>query len=240
GVGADRFRTGRGLESRRGVECFILDDGFQHLRLARDVDIVLLDATSPFGGGHLLPAGRLREPISALRRADIIVITRSKHAPAIEAIIQRHTPAPIVYSFTELLSVEAYGSPVISGNDPPAETHTFFAFCGIGNSSAFFDDLKKWKIQVAGNATYRDHHLYTEGDLAELESRALAAGAGALLCTEKDVQNLIPLRPNHLPLFFCKIALCFNDEAGLWQTIAGKIAHAESNAQSKTRSKRRR
>ena len=223
GVGPNRFAKGRELEGR-GVECFILDDGFQHLRLARDVDIVLLDATNPFGGGHLLPAGRLREPISALRRADIVIITRSEHAPATEAIIQRHTSAPIFYARTELLSVEAYGRPVSTQNNQPTDDQKFFVFCGVGNPSAFFDDLAKWGVQVAGHATFRDHHLYTEADLSELESRALAAGADALLCTEKDIQDLSPLRANRLPIFFCKIALRFNDEGTLWQTILGTIA----------------
>ena len=80
GIGADRFARGSELATR-GIDWFILDDGFQHLQLARDVDIVLIDATNPFGGGHLLPAGRLREPKAAISRADIVVITRSGHAP---------------------------------------------------------------------------------------------------------------------------------------------------------------
>jgi len=80
GVGADRWARGREL-SAQGIDWFILDDGFQHIQLARDVDIVLIDATNPFGGGHLLPAGRLREPKSALARANLVVVTRSDHAP---------------------------------------------------------------------------------------------------------------------------------------------------------------
>lgn len=231
GVGANRFAQGRELEGR-GVECFILDDGFQHLQLARDVDIVLLDATNPFGGGYLLPAGRLREPISALRRAGIVIITRSEHAPATEAIIQRRTSAPIFYARTELLSIETHSQPVRAQNTQATGKQRFFAFCGIGNPSAFFDDLAKWGIQLVGHAIFRDHHLYTEADLSELESRALAAGANALLCTEKDVQDLAPLRTNRLPIFFCKIALCFNDEAALWQTILDKLARAESQTKS--------
>ncbi|HLJ40198.1 MAG TPA: tetraacyldisaccharide 4'-kinase [Candidatus Acidoferrales bacterium] len=223
GVGANRFAKGRELASR-GVECFILDDGFQHLQLARDVDIVLLDATNPFGGGHFLPAGRLREPISALRRADIVIVTRSEHAPATEAIVQRHTSAPIFYARTELLSVETYGQPANEENTQPTGKQKYFAFCGIGNPPALFDDLAKWGIQLAGHATFRDHHLYTEADLSELESRAFAAGADALLCTEKDIQDLTPLRPNRLPILFCKIALRFNDEEALWQTILDTIA----------------
>lgn len=231
GVGANRFAKGRELESR-GVECFILDDGFQHLRLARDVDIVLLDATNPFGGGHLLPAGRLREPISALRRADIVIITRGEHAPATEAMIQRHTSAPIFYARTELLNVETYSQSASTQNNQPAGNQKCFAFCGVGNPSAFFDDLPKWGIQVAGHATFRDHHLYAEADISDLESRALAAGAGALLCTEKDIQGLTPLRSNRLPIFFCKIALRFNDGEALWQTILDKGARTKSATQS--------
>ena len=223
GVSANRFAKGRELESR-GVECFILDDGFQHLQLARDVDIVLLDGTNPFGGGHLLPAGRLREPISALRRADIVIITRSEHAPATEAIIHRHTSAPIFYARTELLGMETYSQPSSEKNTQPTGNRKFFAFCGIGNPSAFVDDLAKWGIRLAGHAAFRDHHLYTETDLSELESRALAAGADALLCTEKDIQDLMPLRTNRLPILFCKITLRVNDEEILWQTILGTIA----------------
>lgn len=231
GVGANRFAKGRELESR-GVECFILDDGFQHLQLARDLDIVLLDATNPFGGGHLLPAGRLREPISALRRAGIIVITRSEHAPATEPIIRRHTPAPIFYARTELLGIETYSRASNAENNQPTDTHKCFAFCGIGNPSAFFDDLTKWGIRLAGHATFRDHHLYTHADLSDLESRALTAGADALLCTEKDIQDLTPLRTNRLPIFFCKIVLRFNDEEALWQTILETLAHAKSETKS--------
>ncbi len=93
--------------ARHGVDWFVLDDGFQHLKLSRDADIVLVDATDPFGGGMMLPAGRLREPLSALRRADIVVITRSVQAPspAIEAILRRHTNGPIFYASTILESV---------------------------------------------------------------------------------------------------------------------------------------
>ncbi|HEV2183122.1 MAG TPA: tetraacyldisaccharide 4'-kinase [Candidatus Acidoferrales bacterium] len=231
GVGASRFAKGRELESR-GIECFILDDGFQHLQLARDLDIVLVDATNPFGGGHLLPAGRLREPISALGRAGIVIITRSEDAPATGAIIQRHTSAPIFYGRTELLSVETYSQPATTTNNQPTGAQKVFAFCGIGNPAAFFDDLATWGIQLAGRAIFRDHHLYTETDLSDLESRALAAGADALLCTEKDIQDLTPLRSSRLPIFFCKIALRFNDEEGLWQTILETLAHAQSETKS--------
>lgn len=217
GASADRYEKGRELE-RLGAECFILDDGFQHLDLARDVDIVLIDATNPFDGGRLLPAGRLREPVSAIRRADIIVITRAEDAPAIEAVV-RHTTALIFYAQTELLGVEAYDPSWNEAGPITRAERKFFAFCGIGNPAAFFDDLGKWGIPCAGHAEFRDHHWYTGRDIAELESRAIAAGANALLCTEKDRYDLMPLRSERVPIFFCKITLHFSDEDGLWRAI---------------------
>src|ERR1700722_20183330 len=106
GVGPDRYKNGAALAGR-GAKWFILDDGFQHLQLARDVNIVLIDASKPFGGGHLLPAGRLREPRSALQRADLIVITRSSRAPAIESVVHHYSNAPIFYAHTKLDSVRS-------------------------------------------------------------------------------------------------------------------------------------
>src|SRR5579864_291167 len=104
GGGADRYKSGKALVAH-GVEWFVLDDGFHHLKLRRDANIVLVDATDPFGGGMVLPAGRLREPLSALQRADIVVITRSVQstAPAVESIIRRHAQkSPIFYASMKL------------------------------------------------------------------------------------------------------------------------------------------
>ncbi|HEV2422138.1 MAG TPA: tetraacyldisaccharide 4'-kinase [Candidatus Acidoferrales bacterium] len=221
GVGANRFEKGKELQTR-GVEWFILDDGFQHLQLARDVDIVMIDATKPFGGGHILPSGRLREPVSALQRADILVIHRAEErVPAIEAVIRRYSQAPIYFSQAKLLGLEEY-----RGGDaatPPAAGTRFFAFCGIGNPPAFFADLKKWAIALAGSDTFSDHHRYTNADMARLEQAARAAGADALVCTEKDTYDLPPNTGIGIPIYFCKIGLKFDDEEGLWREILGVI-----------------
>ncbi|MGB6877616.1 MAG: tetraacyldisaccharide 4'-kinase [Candidatus Acidiferrales bacterium] len=221
GTGAKRFEKGRELE-KSGVGCFILDDGFQHLQLARDVDVVMIDATKPFGGGHVLPSGRLREPISALRRADIVVIHRTaERVPAIEAVIRRYSPAPIYFSQTKLLSLEVYrGAEIASA---AAKERKFFAFCSIGNPSAFFADLKNWGIPVLGHEIFRDHHRYTERDVSCLEEKAIAAGADALICTEKDIYDLPPEIATRLPILFCKIGLQFNNEEALWQSISKVI-----------------
>lgn len=208
GVGADRFKNGEVL-ARHGVDWFVLDDGFQHLKLSRDADVVLVDATDPFGGGMTLPAGRLREPVSALRRASIVVITRSVQAPspAIEAIIRRHTRSPIFYATTQLESVLRV--PQLAVALPPQDSRRarFFAFCGIGNASAYFDDLHKWEFQVVGTRSFIDHHVYTEREVADLERAASGAGADALLCTEKDVWNLRYVPLAGMPVYCCRISL---------------------------------
>ena len=189
GVGADRFVRGRELVSQ-GVDWFILDDGFQHQQLARDADIVLIDATHPFGGGHLLPAGRLREGRSALARADVIVITRSDHAPAVEALIRRDSEAPIFYAQTRLDSVCSFGSDAQPVEIAPDPAQKMFAFCGIGNPSAFLADLRAWGFSVSGHRYFPDHHRYSRLDVDRIQSAADAAGAQAVICTEKDIYNL--------------------------------------------------
>ncbi|MGB9404456.1 MAG: tetraacyldisaccharide 4'-kinase [Candidatus Acidiferrales bacterium] len=214
--GADRYRGGSVL-TKQGFAWFILDDGFQHLRLARDLDVVLVDATNPFGGGHLLPAGRLREPRSALRRADIIVITRSRHAPAVEAIVGRHSSAPIFYATLKLESLVPVGGTsgeIVRGD---AMKKKFFAFCGIGNPSAFFDNLREWGIEIAGHASFPDHHVYLPEELSRLEAGARAAGADALLCTEKDLCNLPNANLQAFPAWYCRVSLDVHDGSGFWQ-----------------------
>ncbi len=213
GVGADRYKNGEAL-ARHGVDWFVLDDGFQHIKLARDADVVLVDATDPFGGGMVLPAGRLREPVSALRRADVVVITRSVQAPspAVEAIIRRHTQSPIFYSTTNIESVLRVPQLAV---ELPIQDWTrarFMVFSAIGNPTAFLEDLRKWGFQVAGERMFADHHVYREGEIAELESAAANCGADALLCTEKDVWNLRHVLLSGLPVYCCRISLQMPDD----------------------------
>lgn len=208
GVGADRYKSGLEL-ARQGIEWFILDDGFQHLKLRRDADVVLVDATDPFGGGMLLPAGRLREPVSVLRRADVVVITRNiqPHAPAIESLVRRYTQSPVFYAFTRLADVLRVPQLTVAMPQEDWRRTRFLAFCAIGNPYAFFNDLRHWGFQVAGQRSFPDHHMYTETEAADLEHAAAGCGAEALLCTEKDVWNLRRVRFQHFPVYCCRISL---------------------------------
>ena len=223
GVGADRYRSGETL-ARHGTDWFVLDDGFQHLSLARDVDIVLLDSTDPFGGGLTLPAGHLREPISALHRADVVVITRSLQAaaPAIEAMVRRHTGSPIFYAATVLDNVLRVPQLEVAlpGEDWPRIR--FSAFCGIGNPAAFFEDLRRWGFQVAGERSFPDHHEYAENEMDELELAAASCGADAMICTEKDVWNLRHVTPTSIPVYCCRISLQLPDPA-FWDSVQAAI-----------------
>ncbi len=222
GVGADRFTSGRELE-KQGVGWFVLDDGFQHMQLARDVDIVLIDATNPFGG-QLLPAGRRREPRSALGRADVITIMRSSRALAVETAIRRDSNAPVFYARPELASIRklaADGPRAAAGNaDVQAiRERKLFAFCGIGNPAAFWADLKRWNLNITGRKFYRDHHRYTQSDFDGLAREAGAAGANALVCTEKDAFNLAGVRTDETEVYYCVISLCVDREEEFWRSV---------------------
>ncbi len=227
GVGANRYQSGVTL-ARHGITHFVLDDGFQHMQLARDANIVMLDSTDPFGGNRLLPAGLLREPKSALRRADIIVISRTTHAPAIETMVRHFTSAPIFYATTELLGVmrlsDSQFLAAAALSSDPLFTQNAFAFCGIGNPQAFFDDLAGWGVKIVGHSIFPDHHRYSAADISRIRSDARSAGAATLICTEKDMFNLRDLAMSSLPVFSARIQLSLSDPEGFWRALQSTIA----------------
>jgi tetraacyldisaccharide 4'-kinase len=221
GVSANRFERGQEL-ARRGVKWFVLDDGFQHLALARDVDIILIDATNPFGGGHVLPAGRMREPRTALARADIIVVTRSHHAPAVEAAVRRDSDAPIFYARAEPDAVTAPFHPHLTDRD--ARERRLFSFCGIGNPSAFVADLRDWGFQIVGHRFFPDHHRYSVGDIDAIEREARAVGAEGVICTEKDSFNYRGVWRS-MDLWVCAISMQIDRQDDFWRTVMEMAGH---------------
>lgn len=214
GVGPDRAAEGRRLEAQTDV--FLLDDGFQHLRLGRDADVLLLDATRPLHTESMLPAGRLRERQSAAARADVIVRTRAELAAA---------PSDSRFHVPEFHAASALRGwrEAFSGSDGagagPARDNPVFAFCGIGNPGAFFADLEQWGIRTAGRRYFRDHHKYSAEEIAALQAAAQQVGAAALVTTEKDLENLPGDARGPLPVFAAVIALEVSDEAGLMQAV---------------------
>ena len=175
----------------------ILDDGFQHRRLHRDSDVVLIDATRPFGGGRCLPAGWLREPVDALERADAIVITRGDQVSSgalreLRSFLAErfpHASCDVARRVVEGVR----GSDGSGGEFASAGAEPVGAFCAIGNPDAFFATLPELGVEVVWTRAFRDHHAYSVDDLAAVRRAARAAGARRLLTTEKDGVKLEPL-----------------------------------------------
>jgi tetraacyldisaccharide 4'-kinase len=222
GVGKDRHAEGQRLIPE-GIDVFILDDGFQHLPLARDVDIVLIDSTRPLDSERVLPAGTLREPLSALRRADLIVLTRSQSFTSCPAQIQALANAPVYLSTTRLLGFYKHGDPQALRALRQAPTGPVFAFCGIGNPDAFFCDLDRWNVQVAGTKSFRDHHRYTLRDINALTEAARRAGAKTLLATEKDAHNLEPALQAEVPVEVAVIATELHEENQFFEALNKRV-----------------
>src|SRR5688500_12961422 len=200
---ADRISAGRYAIESFGTDCFILDDGFQHLRLARDLNIVTIDATNPWGGGQLLPYGRLREPLSGLRRADCVVLTRcdqteTENLETLKAEIRDLIRGPLFESVMRPLH-------------KPHSTDPVAAFCAVGNPSSFFRQLKTNGYELVLENAFTDHHSYTQKDVDDLTAAATRAGAKSLITTAKDAVKLRSFSFS-LPYQVFEIEIAIKDE----------------------------
>jgi tetraacyldisaccharide 4'-kinase len=229
GVSADRFRIGQIITESFPVDVFVLDDGFQHLTLARDVDIVTLDATRRVSDREILPAGLQREPCSALARAHLVVITRTELADPLrlETLVRRiHAGVPIVRACTapdHLIELPA-------GNAFPLETYRdrpIHAFCGLGNPEAFFRDLRLWGFNVIRESVFPDHHLYRNLRFAR------GGPAAALLTTEKDAMNLASVNwaEAGVPVAACAMRLEIADGAAVDELVLSHLGHLARRVQ---------
>ncbi len=200
------------LVENHGCDCVILDDGFQHRRLHRDLDIVLIDAVNPFGYGHLLPRGLLREPLSSLRRADLLVITRTEQVSPAQIqhireylalhLKQRNTPTvEVAFEPTAFLDQQGKRSPLSE------RSLSAVMFCGIGNPSGFQKLVQGMDYEVRAGKNFfvfPDHHHYTKQEVQTLCETARKIGANELLTTQKDLVKLVDILP---PEITCK-AIC--------------------------------
>lgn len=214
-VNADRVAGAAEAIRSHDAQVILMDDGFQHRRLARDLDIVTIDATAPFGYGRLLPAGLLREPVGGLKRAQAVVLTRSdqvseEHLSQIETGIRQIRPNLVIAR-----SVHApVGARRSDGLHIPLEElagKKVFAFCGLGNPTAFFATIQACGCVLTGSQAYNDHHVYTERDAADLCRAARSQGAQLLLTTRKDWTKIAPLsRPEDaVPMAYLAVELRF-------------------------------
>lgn len=198
-VGADRIKTGRFALEKFSPNVLLLDDGFQHIRLKRDINILLMDSKEGFGNGYLLPRGILREPISSIGRADVAMV-KGGEAPEKEAglLLEYSVPA-ISFSYRpECLFEVGTGARKESGS---LKGKKVFALAGIANPESFLSTLKEAGMIVVGSRFFPDHHRYTGADIEALKKEA--AAAYAVITTEKDGVKLKGL--SGLPIYALSI-----------------------------------
>ena len=205
-VGEKRYAAGILAEQKFGPRLHLLDDGFQHRQLARDFDIVLLMPDDV--QDHLLPEGRLRESLSALRRAHAVVLTCVPGIPD-------DLPDGLLLEGTPLWRVRRG---IRAEGVPP----TVVAFCGIARPQLFFGQLRSAGIALVAEAGFRDHHAYKECDVAELLSRKRQSGAAGFVTTEKDAINLGPLAAELQPLAVVRVAMELADAQAVIDHILTK------------------
>jgi tetraacyldisaccharide 4'-kinase len=215
-VGRRRDRVGRAVEARFGPRVHVLDDGFQHLRLARDLDVVCVASRDL--ADRPLPAGRLRETPAALARADLILLDGDD--AAVGSLAARH-PGRVLR-----LRRNVVGFFGVDGVERPAPARPFLV-SGIARPERFHGDVTTRVAHVAGTATFPDHHAYDAGDVARVEARALSAGADALVTTAKDA---VRMPAPSLPLLVLRIAAVVDDEARLRERVLAVAGRQEGAA----------
>ena len=206
----DRVAAARTAIEELAAQALVLDDGFQHRRLGRDLDIVLLDATAPFGFGRVFPRGSLREPIGSLERADIVCLTRAELAndserEAIRQKVLQFAPEALwCESITQpvgLLGVDEQGESLPMEPLELLDNARVGVFSGIGNPAAFHTLVESLGAEVVFSQEFPDHHAYTRSDIEAIAQEAAATGAEAILCTHKDLVKVLVTELGDSPLW---------------------------------------
>ncbi|MCY3017618.1 MAG: tetraacyldisaccharide 4'-kinase [Planctomycetota bacterium] len=230
-IGADRLASAR-LAWEQGCDVALLDDGFQHWRLARDLDIVLVDATDPFGGGHLAPWGRLREGPAALARAGAVIISRADAVPAdelsaVEKAVARHAPQAALararhkpVGLRDCLDDKARLSLEKLKGTP------LLAACGLGNPVGFLETLRQLGANLRDTMCFPDHHQYGARELDScLIPAARNAGAQAIVVTEKDAAKLRPVLAGvSFPIWVLTVAfVILEGQDAVWARVGAAL-----------------
>ncbi|MFN2512016.1 MAG: tetraacyldisaccharide 4'-kinase [Pyrinomonadaceae bacterium] len=221
----NRIDAGKWAIENLGAEVFVLDDGFQHLGLGRDLNILTVDATNPWGGGKLLPAGNLREPQSGLSRADCVVVTRadqSDEVVSLQAEIRRFIGSrPVVTSEMVVKGIARMNSErrqELTSLPQPAA-----AFCAIGNPESFFELLRRRGVDPIFTRVFRDHHHYTTADLDSLIQESRKAGAQSIITTAKDAVK-VQQSKFEIPCYVLAIEISIDEEDRIIQMVDAAAA----------------
>ncbi len=218
-INKDRYEGGRWAIDALGAEVLVLDDAYQHLALARDLNILLIDATDPFGGFEMVPFGRLREPLYAVKRADLVIITRADKPfdqDQANAIIKHFcgNKVPVMHAYASITHLRHIETGEMY------ETNQFTGWnaavvCGIGNPQAFADDILQVGINIVSENFFPDHHAFTEQDLDRVTHAAQDAGADLIITTEKDAVRLEGLKHGAVPVYAAQLEIQSEDDVRL-------------------------
>jgi tetraacyldisaccharide 4'-kinase len=212
---ADRVGAAKWAKENFGITVFVLDDAFQHRRARRNIDIVCIDPTNPFGSGRILPAGRLREAIDGLGRANAFVITQPDQNEQMETLESRlrkaNGNAAIFRASASISKIKSLDE--FHARSQTTQTNSFsdvFAFSGLANNKKFVDGLTDFGITPLGLKEFGDHHNYTQSDADEIGEQARSAGAEYLVTTTKDAVKLEVLEFS-LPCYVAEIETVIDD-----------------------------
>jgi len=209
-VGENRFEAGRVAIERCRATAIVLDDGFQHRTLNKDLEIVVVNGRAPWGNRRLFPRGMLREPLSALRRADLVIVTNPGDSADLEAVTSTtrryNEAAPVLMAVYEVVDAQEMATGRRIGVDE-LRGRRLLAFAGLGSPRGFAETLTAAGVGVAGLVEYPDHHWFAEGDLGDLAQQARAIGAEGLITTEKDWVRLRGRGLPTMPLWVLSVRL---------------------------------
>lgn len=225
-IGSDRYSAGQLAIERFRPDVLLLDDGFQHQRLHRDLDVVLLDAARPFGNGYLLPRGRLREPVRSLARSHAVVLTRSgKKEPSYFRVLgQALSPRPVFRACHRIhvRRIVPAGEPVHQSSHRFLSNNSLagrkiFTFSGLARNEAFHASLTDLGSILAGSLDFDDHHRYDRGDLHRIVEAARQASCRCLVTTEKDVVKIPGGTCLPLDLAVVGVTMDFAEDGERWR-----------------------
>ena len=227
-AGKDRVKNGKKAISDFGVDCVILDDGFQHLKLKRDLDIVVIDALNPFGGGNLIPRGSLREPLKNLKRADLFIISHCNQSD--EQTIKS------IYTELNLINKDA---PVCESNHTPVHIDNIvdgsilelewlkgkriYALSAIGNPESFAFTLEGLDADLVKHKMFQDHHVYTNKEIDDVISEAQSLGADAIVVTQKDMVKIRKMNIKDANILSLKIEIEITRGVDLYKTAIDRV-----------------
>ncbi|MBN2338085.1 MAG: tetraacyldisaccharide 4'-kinase [Acidobacteria bacterium] len=229
GVAADRHAAGSTIAAEAPDAVFVLDDGFQHRRLHRDLDILVVDPSRPLAENRLFPLGTLREPFAELRRAHIVVVNAPPQSPeAVRALAAVRLVAgdiPVFHCIQRIGSLVPYPEWKTGGASSPPACRVAFLAAALGNPGRFRGDIERLGIEVRGSAFFRDHHRLNPGDWARCLAGARRGAVDAIIVTEKDAVKISA--PPDFPLLVARQTVEFPEAAAFLEAVDGALGRAD-------------